>query len=198
MLMKNVQGRDGDRAENTSADGTRRPQGRKRMRTMNDEEMRQAVGLCRWATICSVDSDCAPYAIEATPFHDGSDICFMINPRGGTWRNVQQNPRVLLKFTLASPGLLWWAGVSCHGQGAFDADPAAIRRGWDLLGAVMKQDYSRFADRFCAHPERSPLFRVKVLSLTGRCSAAVGELLNFKALKDESDLTPLSELVKAG
>lgn len=175
------------RPDDDPAAAAKRPQGRTRMRIMSDEEMRQVMRLCRWATICSVDPEGAPYAIEATPFHDGEDVCFMINPRGGTWRNVQANPRVLLKFTLASPGLLWWAGVSCHGRGGFDTDPANIRQGWALLGEVMKQDYSRFAERFCANPERSPLFRVEVRAITGRCSAAVGELLNFQALRDELD-----------
>ena len=187
MFLENDHEKNAARPGDDAAGGAKRPQGSIRMRTMSDEEMRQVMRLCRWATICSVDPEGAPYAIEATPFHDGEDVCFMINPRGGTWRNVQANPKVLLKFTLASSGLLWWAGVSCHGRGGFDTDPESIRRGWALLGEVMKQDYSRFAEKFCANPERSPLFRVAVRSITGRCSAAVGELLNFQALGDERE-----------
>ncbi len=155
------------------------------MRVMKNEEMHQLINLCRWATICSVDPDCTPYAIEATPFHDGGDICFMINPRGRTWKNIQSNPKILLKFTMASPQLSWWAGVSCHGKGMFDTDPENIRRGWELLGQVMNQDYTRFAEKFSSRPARSTLFRVKIMSVTGRCSAPVGEPLDFKAMQEE-------------
>lgn len=48
--------------------------------------------------------DHTPYAIQVTPYWDGGDIWFMINPRGLTRRNLEQNPNVLVKLTLA--GLL--------------------------------------------------------------------------------------------
>lgn len=152
------------------------------MREMTADEMRLILDRCNWATICTCSESGAPYAVEATPYRDGDDYCFMINPRGGTWANVQANPNVLLKFTLTSRNLSWWAGVSCHGTGAFEYDPQAIRDGFAALGEVMGQDYSAAGERFAGMPDRSPLFRVRVSDITGRCSAAEGETLTGSTL----------------
>ena len=134
-------------------------------------EMEEVVRRCNWATICTVSPEGRPYAVEATPYLDGEDTCFMIHPRGGTWRNLQARPHVLLKYTLASRSLNWWAGVSAHGVGRFDPDADAIRRGFDLLGAVIGADYRRAGHHHAVQVDRSPLLRVRVLELTGRCSA---------------------------
>lgn len=142
------------------------------MRIMTAEEMQLVVRGCRWATICTVSPEGRPYAVEATPYPDGDDTCFLIHPRGGTWRNLQASPHVLLKYTLASRSLRWWAGVSAHGVGRFDPDPEAIRRGFDLLGAVMASDYRQAGQHHAAQVDRSPLLRVRVHEYTGRCSAA--------------------------
>lgn len=194
------------------------------MREMTDAEMRALVARARWATICTASPDGEPYAVEATPYREGDEVCFMINPRGGTWRNLYpmgadaghasglgagqdagrdagrgtgpgaleevgdgavrcgagSHPgggRVLLKFTLTNRALTWWAGVSCYGTGWFDSDPQAIRRGFRLLGEVMGSDYSGAGERFAAAPGRSPLLRVRVERMTGRCSAAEGDAL---------------------
>ena len=66
------------------------------MRPMTDEEIATLVRRSKWATICSASSEGVPYAVEATPYSDGGDVCFMINPRGGTWKNLCSNPKVLL------------------------------------------------------------------------------------------------------
>ncbi len=144
------------------------------MRPMTHEEMERLVARAEWACICVTEPDGTPYAIEATPFHLDGDICFMINPRGGVYKCVRTNPKVLVKFTLAEPGLGHWAGVSCRGRGEFDPDEDALRQGWRELGRIMRTDYSDVASRL-NKPTRSPLFRVRVESLTGRCSAAKGE-----------------------
>ncbi|MGE4292638.1 MAG: pyridoxamine 5'-phosphate oxidase family protein [Desulfovibrio sp.] len=147
------------------------------MRGMSEEEMRELVRRAEWATICAVDPDGSPYAIEATPFFLGQDICFMINPRGGIYRCVTVNERVLVKFTLTVPGLEHWAGVSCMGRGGFDPDLAARSEGWRVLGERLNEDYSKAAQAL-NKPGRSPLFRVRVEAMTGRCSAKQGEPLS--------------------
>lgn len=144
------------------------------MRKMTPTEMQEMIGLCNWATICTVTPGGAPYAIEATPFDMDGDVGFMINPRGTTYKNLLVNTGTLLKYTYAEPDLSVWAGVSCHGQGRFVTDPDLIRRGWKLLGDVMGADMSDAADRFCAKPERSPMLLVRILEITGRCNARVG------------------------
>ena len=75
------------------------------MRVMTPEEMEKVIGRCNWATICTVDKDGMPYAVEATPFRMDGYHCFMINPRGGTWKNLRHNDNVLLKYTLADATL---------------------------------------------------------------------------------------------
>jgi len=149
------------------------------MRKMTASEMEKVVKSCMWAAICTVTPEGKPYAIEATPFFDGDRICFMINPRGSTAHNIQKNTDVLLKFTQTSPDLSNWLGVSCFGQGFFVRKVKDIRRGWELLGRVMKTNYSMAAEKYSANPERSPLFCVKVAKITGRSSAKAGEILKI-------------------
>ncbi len=151
------------------------------MRVMTADEMQAVVRRCNWATICTAAPDGTPYAVEATPFLMDGCHCFMINPRGGTWQNVRRNPRVLLKYTAASADLRAWAGVSCLGEGEFVVDAAAVREGWRLLGAVMDEDYSRAADTFAGLKDRSPLFRVRVQEMTGRCNAPKNGALDMRA-----------------
>lgn len=139
---------------------------------MSEDEMGEVIRNCKWATICTVCEDGSPYAIEATPFHMDGCHCFMINPRGGTWKNLRHNKRVLLKYTLASEDLGTWAGVSCQGVGEFVTGEEEMREGWRLLGEVMGADYSKAADTFARCKDRSPFFRVRVQDITGRCSAA--------------------------
>jgi nitroimidazol reductase NimA-like FMN-containing flavoprotein (pyridoxamine 5'-phosphate oxidase superfamily) len=132
-----------------------------------------------WATICTVTHEGNPYAIEATPFFDGETICFMINPRGSTARNIQKNTDVLLKFTQTNSDLSKWFGVSCFGQGFFVREVENIRRGWGLLGRVMKADYSLAAEKYSANPKLSPLFCVKIAKMTGRSSSKAREILEI-------------------
>lgn len=148
------------------------------MRRMSANEMQAVVGRAKWATICAVDSQARPYAIEATPFELDGEVCFMINPRGGVARCLDGNARVLLKYTLASPDVSQWAGVSCQGLGRFDPESDALRRGWATLGQRLGVDYSAQAERFTAGKRGSPLFRVRVEEMTGRCSQGWHDLLN--------------------
>lgn len=150
------------------------------MRALREEEMRELVAQAKWASICTVDESGAPYAIEATPFLMDDSVCFMISPRGGTFRNMAGNDRVLLKYTLTWDDLKGWAGVSCFGRGRFVADDALLARGWGLLGTVLGQDFSAAAARF-AGKAQSPLFMVRVERMTGRCSARAGEELRLGA-----------------
>jgi hypothetical protein len=144
---------------------------------MTAEEIIMVTQKAMWATIITVRADGVPYAIEATPFDTGIETCFMINPNGGTSKNLKSSSHVLLKYTWATDNLKDWMGVSCLGSGRFIQDPAEIRKGWELLGKVMGHDFSSAADKFCKNPERSPMMGVKVHSRTGRCSARNGEAI---------------------
>ncbi|MDR1051667.1 MAG: hypothetical protein LBP95_11475 [Deltaproteobacteria bacterium] len=147
------------------------------MRAMTHEEMVMVTRRAKWATIITVRPDGVPYAIEGTPFETETEICFMINPNGGTSKNLKGSTHVLLKYTFASDDLEHWMGVSCLGSGRFVRDKKEIVEGWRLLGDVIGVDYSEQGRRFGAAPERSPMMAVKVISRTGRCSSRPGESL---------------------
>ncbi len=151
------------------------------MRKMIEPEIRQALKLRKWATICTVSPGQMPYAVEATYFMpDEGHMSFMINPRGTTVRNIQKNPHVLVKVTLTAPSLSRWAGVSVFGKARMERSPEKIRQGWTLLGQVMNRDYGEAAEKFVRIPERSPLFVVEIREMTGRCSAGPGDGIDFK------------------
>ncbi len=150
------------------------------MRKMTQEEINQALKQGKWATICSVTPEKSPYAIEATYFLCEEKIGFMINPKGTTAANVSVNPNVLMKITFTNKNLSIWAGISCFGTGSFVKDKEEILQGWKNLGDIMQTDYSKVAEKFCINPDRSPFFRVKIDSMTGRCSAKHDESFDFK------------------
>jgi len=150
------------------------------MRALTPEEIAQVIERVRWAVICTVCPDSSPYAIEATPYLDNGSMCCMINPRGTTWRNLQENQHVLVKLTLSSPCLSSWAGVSCVGTGIFDSDPQSIREGFTALGSVLGVDYSAAGEKYARTPERSPLLRMTFTGSSGRCSNMPGQPIDFR------------------
>lgn len=156
------------------------------MRKMIEPEIRQALQLQKWATICTVSPFQIPYAIEATYFMpDDGQIKFMINPRGTTVRNIQKNPQVLVKVTLTDLSLSRWAGVSVFGKARMEQSPEKIRRGWAVLGQVMNADYREAAEKFVRTQEKSPLFAVEIREMTGRCSAGPGSEIDFQWFKGD-------------
>ncbi len=150
------------------------------MRKMTQKEMKAALEQGKWATICSVTPEKSPYAIEATYFLYEENIGLMINPKGTTAANISVNPRVLVKITFANKNMSGWAGISCFGTGSFIKNKEEILQGWKKLGNIMQTDYSKVAEKFCINPDRSPFFRVRIDSMTGRCSAKPSESFNFK------------------
>ena len=149
------------------------------MRKMNPEEMEKLLTLAGWATICTVNEDGSPYAVEATCFRDGNSIGFMINPRGTTATNIKARPQVLLKYTLSDTPMHNWAGVSLFGVGEMVTDAEAIGKGWDALSVAMNTDYSSAKEKFIKTPEKSPFLKVSFEKMTGRCSARVKEEMTW-------------------
>jgi nitroimidazol reductase NimA-like FMN-containing flavoprotein (pyridoxamine 5'-phosphate oxidase superfamily) len=139
------------------------------MRKMTEAEIHHVVQNSNWATICTVSPEGRPYAVEATYFRDGESFGFMINPRGRTMQNLRLNPNLLLKITQASDDLSTWTGVSLFGTGHNISDHFEIRKGWTLLGKVMKTDYSKIAEKLISHERQSPYLRCTISHSTGRC-----------------------------
>ncbi|MDR1487655.1 MAG: hypothetical protein LBT62_06680 [Deltaproteobacteria bacterium] len=146
------------------------------MRALTPKEIDETIDSLNWATIITVKPDGQPYAIEATPFFMDDKICFMINPKGTTKKNLDHSDHVLLKYTTVSQSLDKWCGISCFGRGGFVSEVTKIARGWELLGKVMGADYSAVSAKFVKHPENTPLLMVSVLEKTGRCNWKIGEI----------------------
>lgn len=140
------------------------------MRKMTESEIDDVIKSSNWATICTVTPEGMPYAVEATFFIDGQYLGFMINPRGTTMKNLAQNPNLLLKITQTNDDLSKWAGVSLFGTGENITDPVEMKKGWELLGKVMKTDYSKVAEKFTQAERPSPYLRCQITKRTGRSS----------------------------
>lgn len=150
------------------------------MRRMTSEESLLALYQGTWASICTVDHDRKPYAIEATYFLSVKDrIGFMINPKGTTIKNIRTNPNVLLKITQASKDLAYWLGVSFRGTGRVVTDKNQMRQGWEKLGKVMSTDYSRAAEKFCNSDKASPFLEIQMEQMTGQCSHGKNEDIDY-------------------
>ncbi|MCG8471017.1 MAG: pyridoxamine 5'-phosphate oxidase family protein [Desulfobacterales bacterium] len=149
------------------------------MRKMKETEIDLMLQHAGWATICTVNEDGTPYAVEATYFKDNDALGFMINPRGTTAKNIKARPSVLLKLTTSDGPMHNWAGVSLFGMGKMVTEAKAIGRGWDLLSAAMKTDYSAAKEKFIKSPEKSPFLRIAIEKRTGRCSARVNQEINW-------------------
>ncbi len=146
------------------------------MREMTQEEIRTVIENQPWATICTVSPDGEPYAIEATPFLLEADLIgFMINPRGTTKKNLDNNPKILIKYSYSKEDLQDWAGVSCFGCGEFSEDKDLLQKGWDLLEKIMQTDYSKVSQKFIDNKIPTPLLTIRISRMSGRCSAAPKE-----------------------
>lgn len=73
------------------------------MGKMNQKEIKNFINGHRWATLCTVDPEGKPYAIEFTCFLMDDHVCGLINPRGTSAKNVKNNPNVCLKMCRMKP-----------------------------------------------------------------------------------------------
>ncbi len=143
------------------------------MRKLEQNEINNIVKKSNWATICTSSLSGRVYAIEATYFIiDGQTVGFMINPRGQTMINIAVNPHLLLKITVASKNLSHWAGVSLFGTGQKITEPQEIENGWQLLGKIMKNDYTKAVEKFKNAGTNSPFLKCRITERTGRCSGS--------------------------
>ncbi len=150
------------------------------MRNMTSEEILLTLDHGNWASICTVDEDNAPFAIEATYFLPAENrIGFMINPKGTTMKNISINPKVLLKITFTNKDLSCWLGASFFGTARAVRDSVQMTSGWEKLGKVMNSDYSKAAEKFCRPDTPSPFLEITVDKMTGKCSHRQNEPIEF-------------------
>jgi nitroimidazol reductase NimA-like FMN-containing flavoprotein (pyridoxamine 5'-phosphate oxidase superfamily) len=148
------------------------------MRKMTKQEMTDLVQEHNLATLCTVDEDGSPYAVEFNYFLLGGDVCGLLKPRGNTARNIAGNARVCVKICRTDDACRAYRAVSCFGTGAFVQDPEMVLRGWDLLEERLKLPkgtYAPFKEKFERKRNKYPLFRMRIERMTGVTSLKKGE-----------------------
>lgn len=144
------------------------------MRKMNKKEMRELLNDHALATLCTVDAEDTPYAIEFNYFLMDGDICGLVKPGGTTARNIARNPNVCLKICRTDESCREYRAVSCFGRAAFVDDPGGVLKGWDLLEQRLKLPagaYGKFKEKFQKKKRHYPLFRMKPERMTGVTTA---------------------------
>jgi len=144
------------------------------MRDMKPEEIEEVLKRCEWGTLCTVDEEDKPYAIEyCFDYHDGA-IWGVINPKGTSAKNLAQNSNVLFKVIDYKKVDYWWA-ISCFGRAEFLRTFDDVEKGFKLIEKKLRLEEGRFdkyIEKFRNKPENSPTLRITIEKKTGRCEKA--------------------------
>ncbi len=140
------------------------------MRKMKTSEIKDFIDRHTWTTLCTVDAGGNPYAIEFNYFLLNGYICGLIKPGGTTAKNIAANPSVCLKMCRTDESCRNFTAVSVFGKGEFVRDDEGVLNGWDMLEKRLKLPagtYSKFKEKFTKKKNKYPMFRVKVMKMTG-------------------------------
>jgi len=150
------------------------------MRKATPDEIDKLMDEFGWATLCMVDPDGRPYAIEFSYFLDNWAICGLVHPRGKTAACIKANPRVCVKICDSDAGCTNFRAASCFGTASFEwiSDPERIAWAWDSLqrqlGATNGK-YDGYKQRYIASGRALPLLRIRVEERTGVTSSSSNE-----------------------
>ena len=143
------------------------------MRKMKDNEIDALLEGFGWATLCMVDPDSKPYAIEFSYFLENSgDICGLVHPRGKTAECLGASQAVCVKVCDSDARCERYRAVSCFGNAAFEkvTDPHDVARAWDRLEEQLQLtngEYSSYKERYLSSGKSLPLLRIMVFERTG-------------------------------
>lgn len=146
------------------------------MRTMIDNEIDALLEGFGWATLCMVDPDLKPYAVEFSYFLENGDICGLIRPRGKTAECLGVSQTVCVKICDSDAQCKRYRAVSCFGIAAFEklTDPHDVAIALDNLEeqlCLKSGDYSVYKDRYLSSGKSLPLLRIMVAERTGVTSS---------------------------
>ena len=146
------------------------------MRKMKDNEIDALLEGFGWATLCMVDPDCRPYAIEFSYFLENGDLCGLVHPRGKTAECLTSTQAVCVKICDSDAQCRRYRAVSCFGIAAFEklTNPADVARAWDKLEEQLRLkngEYSSYKERYLSSGKSLPLLRVMVSERTGVISS---------------------------
>ena len=140
------------------------------MRKMNQKEIKDFINTHTWTTLCTVDREGNPYAVEFNYFLLNGYICGLIKPSGTTAKNIEGNPNVCLKMCRTDESCRQYQAVSVFGKGEFVQDEEGVIKGWDLLEERLKLPkgtYAKFKEKFLKKKNKYPMFRMKPEKMTG-------------------------------
>jgi nitroimidazol reductase NimA-like FMN-containing flavoprotein (pyridoxamine 5'-phosphate oxidase superfamily) len=142
------------------------------MRKMNRIEKDRLLAEFGWATLCLVDPDGRPYAIEFSYFLDGEDICGLVHPRGRAAACLEKCNEVCVKICDSDPQCMNYRAVSCFGKAWFEklTTPEKVAWAWDLLEKQLGLEngkYTMYKQRYLKSGRALPLLRVMVEERTG-------------------------------
>ncbi len=140
------------------------------MRKMTSKEIKEFINAATWATLCTVNVEGIPYAIEFNYFLLDGYICGLIKPSGITAKNIANNSNVCLKMCRTDDSSRKFQAVSAFGRAEFIQDEETVLKGWDLLEerlGLPKGHYAKFKEKFLYKRDKYPIFRIKPQKLTG-------------------------------
>lgn len=146
------------------------------MRKMKDNEIDALLEGFGWATLCMVDPDCRPYAIEFSYFLENGDLCGLVHPRGKAAECLASTQAVCVKICDSDAQCRQYRAVSCFGTAAFEklTDPADVARAWDKLEEQLRLkngECSSYKERYLSSGKSLPLLRIMVSERTGVISS---------------------------
>ena len=150
------------------------------MRKMTKAEREALIRDFGWATLCMVDPEERPYAIEFSYFLDKNDICGLVHPTGLTARCLKLNPEVCLKICDSDRQCSSYRAISCFGRASFKEtrDPDSINAAWDALERQLGLP-SGALEKYRAHyangKKSLSILRIRVKKSTGVTNWPAGQ-----------------------
>jgi len=146
------------------------------MRKMKDNEIDALLEGFGWATLCMVDPDARPYAIEFSYFLENGDICGLVHPRGKTAKCLALTQAVCVKICDSDGQCKRYRAVSCFGIAAFEklTNSDEVARAWDKLEEQLRLtngEYSGYKKHYLETGKSLPLLRIMVSERTGVTSS---------------------------
>lgn len=155
------------------------------MRKMKENEIDALLDDFGWATLCMVDRDLKPYAIEFSYFLEHGNICGLVHPRGKAAECLSFTSSVCVKICDSDAQCKKYRAVSCFGIASFEklTNPEDVAGAWDKLEEQLKLtngEYRGYKERYLKTGKSLPLLRIMVSERTGVTSSPRDEQIKEK------------------
>ena len=142
------------------------------MRDMTRKEIDQLINEWTWGTLLVVDEN-KPYGVEVAYYTDGEYIYMISSPVGRTAKCFTKNPNVAFKICDTDLKFKRWMAVIVEGKIEKVIRKEDIVKAFSLLAKRMgrrENHYNEVAEKHSNNPEKSPVHRIRIETVGGRCS----------------------------